>query len=597
MSLLAGLIHHPVVERLGWLLLHSLWLGALIGGMHEAVRFALRRQSARLRYLAGCLAMIAIMIAPLATLWFGPHEGIGAGSLGNLGFSEMHNYANASTGPVVGGPSAAGAPLMAWLTGIAPWLAVLWFVGVVVFSGRLTRSWWWAGRIRTKQNAPVPEALLETLQALCGRLGIDRSVQLLTSALVEVPTVVGWFKPVILLPAATLAGLTPRQLEAILIHELAHVRRFDYLVNSIQCVVETLMFYHPAVWWISRSVREEREHCCDDVVVEVFGDSIGYARALATLESARASNPGFALAASGGPLLNRVQRLLRFSGERPASPRQVCGLVLLGIGLLVAVAGLLWSIQPNQYVSSVRFKLVCSDNAILRSLGEYGYAQTQIGTVRSDPVLDGIVEALGLAGKWNVSKAEALERLRQNTELKLLPGTSLVDVRVLAGSPEEAAGIAGQLPLTYQLVRMKEIRDIFLEIIQRGQRTKRDHDEQCMAAQKAVDDLQERLESTLKESESEYAETAKLRNAYDRAKEHLEEVQQFNMALGMKIATLQTEMVLPSGNTQIVEPPTTDPNSIYPNRTVAIGLTAVGLLASLAGMILMKSQVDLRRAA
>ena len=131
-------------------------------------------------------------------------------------------------------------------------------------------------------------AWVATLDDLRHRLGVSRPVRLLKSALVEVPTVIGWFRPVILLPAATLSGLTPGQLEAILAHELAHVRRLDYLVNAFQCLVETLMFYHPIAWWISRCIREERENCCDDLVVEVCGDRLGYARALVTLEGLRA---------------------------------------------------------------------------------------------------------------------------------------------------------------------------------------------------------------------------------------------------------------------------------------------------------------------
>src|SRR5206468_7510728 len=110
---------------------------------------------------------------------------------------------------------------------------------------------------------------------------------LVKSGLVQVPIVIGCLRPVILLPAGTLSGLTPAQLEAILAHELAHVRRHDYLVNAAQCVLETLMFYHPVVWWISHCIREEREHCCDDLVVQVCGDRLAYAKALASLEGSR----------------------------------------------------------------------------------------------------------------------------------------------------------------------------------------------------------------------------------------------------------------------------------------------------------------------
>jgi len=134
--------------------------------------------------------------------------------------------------------------------------------------------------------------------------------------LVEVPTVIGWLRPVILLPASALTGLSAEQLEALLAHELAHIRRYDYLVNLLQTTIETLFFYHPAVWWVSTQVRQEREHCCDDLAVAACGDVLTYARALTALEQLRGSEPQLAVAASGGSLLVRIQRLLR--GRAPA---------------------------------------------------------------------------------------------------------------------------------------------------------------------------------------------------------------------------------------------------------------------------------------
>jgi len=134
--------------------------------------------------------------------------------------------------------------------------------------------------------------------------------------LVEVPTVIGWLRPVILLPASALTGLSAEQLEALLAHELAHIRRYDYLINLLQTTIETLFFYHPAVWWVSAQVRQEREHCCDDLPVAACGDVLTYARALTALEQLRGSEPQLAVAASGGSLLVRIQRLLR--GRAPA---------------------------------------------------------------------------------------------------------------------------------------------------------------------------------------------------------------------------------------------------------------------------------------
>src|SRR5205814_960303 len=178
---------------------------------------------------------------------------------------------------------------------------------------------------------------------LSRRLHITRAITLLESSLVDVPTVIGWLKPVVLLPASALAAMSPQQLEAILAHELAHIRRHDYLVNLLQTLVETLLFYHPAVWWLSRRIRAEREHCCDDLAVSLCGDPIAYASALADLESLRSSDHRFAMAATGGSLLHRVRRLIgappSHAGRGPAWLTGSAALILL-CGIAVGADGL-----------------------------------------------------------------------------------------------------------------------------------------------------------------------------------------------------------------------------------------------------------------
>jgi GWxTD domain-containing protein len=160
-----------------------------------------------------------------------------------------------------------------------------------------------------------------------------------------VPAVIGFLKPVILVPAGLLAGLPAEQLEGILAHELAHIRRCDYLVNLAQSLVEGLLYYHPAVWWVSSVVRAERENCCDDVAVAVSGDARGYAAALANLEESRWTAPETALAASGGDLMKRIRRLLEpKEGPRPAGA-PVLGAAVLIVGLGVALFG--WQSKPN----------------------------------------------------------------------------------------------------------------------------------------------------------------------------------------------------------------------------------------------------------
>src|SRR5262249_38125300 len=149
------------------------------------------------------------------------------------------------------------------------------------------------------------------------RLGVRINARVVESPTAHTPSVVGWLRPVILLPAAMVAGIPRAALEAILAHELCHIRRHDYLVNLLQSVVEALLFYHPAVHWVSHALRVEREHCCDDLVVELLGDPVLYARALLTAESIRSAPEGFIPAFTGGSLMDRIQRIVQGPAPSP----------------------------------------------------------------------------------------------------------------------------------------------------------------------------------------------------------------------------------------------------------------------------------------
>jgi TonB family protein len=158
----------------------------------------------------------------------------------------------------------------------------------------------------------------------------------LKSTRVVVPTVVGWLKPVILLPAAVIARLPNDQLEMVIAHELGHIRRYDYLFNLLQLLIETLFFYHPAIRWMSGQVRQEREHCCDDLVLAHCDKPVLYARALANLEVLREPLPAVALAATGGDLVYRVRRIVQH--ELPGHNSGFAQLaVMLGVAVMVSV--------------------------------------------------------------------------------------------------------------------------------------------------------------------------------------------------------------------------------------------------------------------
>jgi beta-lactamase regulating signal transducer with metallopeptidase domain len=334
MNAIAALLDKPIFQALGWTLIHFIWQGALIAILYASVSVLLRRFSANVRYTAACGAMLLMLIAPATTMFVlgGAAENSAASSLvmettageetmGAVEVSSAGNLIPAVQSEVAPVPAPQPNSMKRWaqdrLPRAMPWLLALWFAGVLSFSLRFAGGLVTVHRLKRTEASTNVQLWQEQLASLSKRLKVSRPVRLFESALVEVPTVIGWLRPVILLPATALTGLSAEQLEALLAHELAHIRRYDYLINLVQTSIETLFFYHPAVWWVSAQVRQEREHCCDDLAVVACGDVLIYARALTALEQMRCpATTQLAVAASGGSLLVRIQRLLR--GRAPA---------------------------------------------------------------------------------------------------------------------------------------------------------------------------------------------------------------------------------------------------------------------------------------
>jgi len=183
-----------------------------------------------------------------------------------------------------------------------------------------------------RRAAPVEEHIREIVEALACRMKLWRTVHVLMSTHAEAPSVAGILRPVILLPVSSLTGLTPQQLESILAHELAHIRRYDPLLNALQILIETLLFYHPAIWWVSARIRYERELCCDDLALRSCGDALCYARALTALEKLRAAPVTLAIGSTDGPLLYRIRRIMGVKA-RDYSPSKASGILAVGLAI------------------------------------------------------------------------------------------------------------------------------------------------------------------------------------------------------------------------------------------------------------------------
>jgi beta-lactamase regulating signal transducer with metallopeptidase domain/pimeloyl-ACP methyl ester carboxylesterase len=368
MSVIESLLSPEVVRIIGWTVVHSLWQGVAVALLLVIVLAAFRRRSANARYVAGCAALVLVAGAALLTaglLSFHSGTGTMASNPVRTSASEaafpVGSVATARPGAPdvhVFGPALRGRPkpmdspplpartvwrvrASPFLEKILSWIVLGWLAGVIVLSMRLLGGWAQAERLTRCGTRPVTEVWRERLRGLASRLRVTRPVRLLESTLAQVPTAIGWLRPVILIPTGVLTGLRPDQVEVLLAHELAHIRRYDYLVNVVQTVIETLVFYHPAVWWISRRIRTEREYCCDDLAVAVCGDALVYARALATLEEQRQRPARLAVAASGGSLLDRVRRVVRRPGTRRSRVRYwLAGVVTLSAAALTGAVAL-----------------------------------------------------------------------------------------------------------------------------------------------------------------------------------------------------------------------------------------------------------------
>ena len=323
-----------LLDPLAWTLLHFLWQGALVALAAALALAALRGRGARVRYLTACAGLATMAVLPPATAFYLGADATLAASSAAAPATDAAPVESVATPAAVRDPSF---PPAARFEASSTWLVAVWLAGVAALSLAHLGGWRRVRRLR-RDTRPAAERWTAAVERLAGRLGIARPVRLLESAALRVPVVVGWLRPAILVPASAFAGLAPHQLEAVLAHELAHVRRHDFLVNLVQVALETLLFYHPAVWWLSKQVRVERENCCDDLAVEVCGNAAAYARALAELEGLRFGAPAFALGADGGSLLARVRRLLGRGDEPPADGWLSAAVAALAAAL-VAAAG------------------------------------------------------------------------------------------------------------------------------------------------------------------------------------------------------------------------------------------------------------------
>lgn len=359
------LISTDLVWRLGWTLLHSVWQ-ILVIGLLVALGLLLARKSTTVRYWISCCGL-ALMYVPMVVTfafisppvsqessvvltakqisfdqpWQFVSERNPQSIPGTSSFVEFSDVSNKLDGSDLENESQVTvqafnvSTIVSWLS----WLVASWCIGVAVLAIWNGGGWIVVHKLRSHGTAPVDESLSLRMERLSRCLRVNRPVTLVKSMLVEVPMVIGWLRPMILMPASLLVNLSPDQLDAILAHELAHIRRHDYLMNLFQLLTESLLFYHPVIWILSRQIRIEREFCCDDVAIAACNDKSVLVQALAKVESSRPI-PAHALSLFGRGTNMTLQRARRIMGRSRSVPHTgivgICALllaVIVGFGV------------------------------------------------------------------------------------------------------------------------------------------------------------------------------------------------------------------------------------------------------------------------
>ena len=360
------------MQLVGWAIVHSLWQGGVIALVAACLFVLARDMKSSTRYAIGLGGLALMIVLPVLTAINSTNSRASvaisaipvsspAPAINNAAWTPKVVDANESSlsatptslpstsqnlGPsvlprtpepasIAGFANRIDAFIVRYFESALPWLALAWVFGLLISSAQLIGGLSRTRRITRIGVSEADDTLFNRVRDLAGRLGMTRSIRVLKSVSVDVPLVVGALRPVVVVPASLLTGLTPFQLDMLLAHELAHIRRYDFLVNLVQTVIETLLFYHPAARWLSDRVREERENCCDDVAVSVCGgDASGYTETLLVLEESRAEGYGLAAAATGGSLLRRAHRLI--TGRTPhveLGPRWIAGVITIAAAL------------------------------------------------------------------------------------------------------------------------------------------------------------------------------------------------------------------------------------------------------------------------
>ncbi|KAA6441406.1 M48 family metalloprotease [Dyadobacter flavalbus] len=337
MKIISSLLSDSVVSAFGWTLVHSVWQGTLLMIVAAVVFYFSKRFSAHARYITGVSFLLAQLIASGITFGYYNLKSSPTLLTENLLKNDV-SLNSAAALKSIAHDLPVTFKFQLWLSAHLHELVICWLIGAGILLLRFAGGWIFTERLRSQANIIMDKEWRARFGIITAKMNISQIIEFKESARILTPMVIGAFNPVVLIPIGLLTGFSTAQVEAILAHELAHIRRNDYLINLMQSFVEVIFFFHPAIWWLSDRIRMEREHCCDDIALRVCGDKMSLAHALVKVAEWQ-SSPELAMAfASKKPLL--LQRIQRVLGVKPKSTGNIINLpvILLAAGMIAGLS-------------------------------------------------------------------------------------------------------------------------------------------------------------------------------------------------------------------------------------------------------------------
>ncbi len=389
MDFLYQFVSENLIYALGWTVLHSLWQALIIGVLMAFALFTLKNRSAKMRYEVAAFSQFMVFIAALSTFLIYYDGSLRLESFSQLSAQELAQLAAmAQDGLLTKSMLQSG---VEFFNTHIPLVVIVWMLGATFFLVRMLSGLLYVQHLRFNNNQPVTVYWNNKLKQLKSRIRLRQKVKLLESAAASVPMVIGYIKPVILLPLGAINNLNESEVEAILAHELAHIKRNDYLINIMLSVIEVLFYFNPAVWWIAANIRTERENCCDDVAVKLCGSSLTYAKALVSLQEIGKSTPSMAMTFSGpkNQLLHRVKRILNQPQNKSNIMEKMTATLLLLFSVILFSVGANSNYDYAAHLADAQHQQVIAEST---AINEQAPKPVEIESLKLSPIPEPVKE-------------------------------------------------------------------------------------------------------------------------------------------------------------------------------------------------------------